>query len=153
MATVSNCSGLARLPLELVDNIFLEISSLAGLNNFFMVARFIYEHFKPRKERILLRVLQNQLGTVLADAQFLEVFKYSNPRSAASHLEHPRISGFEYRSLLPPNGYNMMPTIAELDQLFKAFYIFDSLTHIYIKAFLQQITNVPKAAKIPISNA
>src|SRR4051812_36525472 len=74
-----NHSYLGALAPELLDNILLEIDSVRALGNFITTSRFVHRHFEKRKEPIVFRVIQNELGPVVTDARFLRVFPYTKP--------------------------------------------------------------------------
>jgi len=67
-------SSLESLAPELIDLILCEVTSISDLANFILSSRTIYTRFELRKQIILLRVLQNELGPVFVDARFLYRF-------------------------------------------------------------------------------
>lgn len=70
---------LGALAPELLDNIFFEMDSVRTLSNFITTSCFVHRRFERRKEPIIFRVLQNELGPVLTGARFLRVFPYADP--------------------------------------------------------------------------
>lgn len=68
---------LATLPAELLDMVVFELDSIRDLANFIITSRVVYQRFKAQKKAVLLTVLHNELGPVMADARFLQVCHYT----------------------------------------------------------------------------
>ncbi len=99
----ASCCCLSALPAELVDVIFFEIDSVRALASFITTSRSIYHCFKPRKRAILFRVLQNELGPILTDAQFLSVFPYADPTDLG-YYEWIHAMAAVYKDMLGGDG-------------------------------------------------
>lgn len=64
-------SHLGGLPPELFDKVLFEINAIRDLAQFIPTARFVYHRFRLQRRAVFFRVLQNELGPVLADAMFV----------------------------------------------------------------------------------
>ncbi|ROV94052.1 hypothetical protein VMCG_08254 [Cytospora schulzeri] len=82
-------SYLGALAPEVVDIILTQVDSVRDLGNFVTTCHFVHQCFEARREPLIHRVLQNELGPVLTDARFLRIFHYADP-SGPLHLRHGR---------------------------------------------------------------
>ncbi|SPO03605.1 uncharacterized protein DNG_06288 [Cephalotrichum gorgonifer] len=64
---------------ELIDNILFQIDSPNALINFITTSRFIHRCYQNRRDHLIVRLLQNELGPVLTDAKFLTICPYAVP--------------------------------------------------------------------------
>ncbi|KAK4154682.1 hypothetical protein C8A00DRAFT_32502 [Chaetomidium leptoderma] len=124
---------LGALPPELFDKIFFELDSLCDLANFIAASRF---------RAILLGVLQNVLGLVLADARFLFLFPYSDPTNLERYHDSVHTMAAVYRDMLLCGGINggedvwgnAAPSLGELTQLCRTLRTINFLVDVYVAA-------------------
>ena len=140
----ASCSCVGGLPAELVDIIFLEIDSVRALASFITTSRFIYQCFEPRKSAILFRVLQNELGPVLTDAQFLSEFPYADPRDQG-YYDWIHAMAAVYKDMLGGDGGmgggseggTAAPTLLGLTTLCRTLHQINFLADTYVVAQLR----------------
>ncbi|KAK3898135.1 hypothetical protein C8A05DRAFT_47461 [Staphylotrichum tortipilum] len=100
---------LGALPPEVFDKLFSELDAIHSLASFILTARFVYHRFRPRRETILFRVLQNELGPALPDARFLFVFPYADPADDEHYYDWLYVMAAVYRDMLPrPKGLGVL---------------------------------------------
>ncbi|AEO61524.1 hypothetical protein MYCTH_2311755 [Thermothelomyces thermophilus ATCC 42464] len=135
-------SHLGALPPELFDKIFFELDTIRDLANFIVTARFVYHRFSARRQTILFRVLQNELGPALPDARFLFVFPYSDPTDEVLYHEWIYVMAGVYRDMLAGGeghgvrGYPGPPTVEELTELCRTLHLINFITDTYVTAQL-----------------
>ena len=83
------------------EKIFFELDTIRDLANFIVTARFVYRGFRARRQTILLRVLQNELGPALPDARFLFVFPYADPADELRYHDWIHVMAGVYQDMLP----------------------------------------------------
>ncbi len=93
---------LGALPRELLDCVFSEFETLADLVRFIRSARFVYRRYEARQRTVLWRVLRNELGPVLVDAQFLNMFPYADPSDWEHYYDYMASMAVVYRDMLKP---------------------------------------------------
>ncbi|KAL2175394.1 uncharacterized protein P884DRAFT_262602 [Thermothelomyces heterothallicus CBS 202.75] len=131
---------LGALPPELFDRIFFELDRIRDLANFIVTARFVYHRFSARRQTILFRVLQNELGPALPDARFLFVFPYSDPTDKVLYYEWIHVMAGVYRDMLAGGeghgvrGYPGPPTVEELTELCRTLHLINYITDTYVTA-------------------
>jgi hypothetical protein len=84
----------------LFDKILSEINAIRDLAQFIPTARFVYQRFRVQRRVVLFRVLQNELGPVLADARFLFVFPYSDTIDCGKYMERLSVMTAIYHGML-----------------------------------------------------
>jgi hypothetical protein len=89
---------LGALPRELLDCVLFEFETVADLARFIRTARFVYR--RARRPAVLWRVLQNELGPVLADAKFLNMFPYADPTDRENYYDYMNSMAVVYRDML-----------------------------------------------------
>ncbi|KAK4245972.1 hypothetical protein C7999DRAFT_42579 [Corynascus novoguineensis] len=131
---------LGGLPSELFDKILFEINSIRDLAHFIATARFAYQRFKVQRRAVLFRVLQNELGPVLADARFLFMFPYSDPTDQVRYMKWLSLMADVYHGLLrggntedgiPIQG-DTIPHLEELKALCRTLYQINFIADIYV---------------------
>ena len=130
---------------EVIDNIFSHVDSVRSLGNFITTCRFIHRCFEGREATILLRILQNGLGPVLADAMFLRIMPSQDPNEyQTSRLA--RIQGMApvYMKMLGDGGPSRgrggdvpVPSFAELANLCPTLRSVNFLADTYFTAQLR----------------
>jgi hypothetical protein len=130
---------LETLPSELIHSILVYMDSLRDLGNFIITACFMNRHFEGGKRRIMFRVLQNELGTVLADARFLYLFPYSDPGSTPHqqivYWDHIHTMTAVYRDMLRiGEEVTSIPSVEELTQLCRTLRKMNFLASAYFAA-------------------
>ncbi|AEO53747.1 hypothetical protein MYCTH_2122615 [Thermothelomyces thermophilus ATCC 42464] len=135
---------LGGLPSELFDKILFEINSIRDLAHFIATARFAYQRFRLQRRAVLFRVLQNELGPVLADARFLFVFPYSDPTDQVRYIEwlhlmadvyHGMLRGGNTEDGMPIQG-DALPHLEELKALCRTLHQINFIADMYITARL-----------------
>ncbi len=141
-------AGLARLPAELFDKILFDVDTVRDLARFIAAARFVYRRFSIQRRVVLFCVLQNELGPVLGDVEFLFVFPYTDPRADhAAYIEWLRLMAVVYRDLLRDGnarsgsgmrvrGSDALPTLEGLTGLCHTLYKINFLADMYVTARL-----------------
>ncbi|KAL7926960.1 hypothetical protein ACQKWADRAFT_94127 [Trichoderma austrokoningii] len=129
---------LSALAPELVDNILIHLDSIRTLSNFVAASRFIYQRFTGRRELLILGVLQNQLGPVLADARFLSRLSYATPGSAPRecilYWDKMYDMAAVYKDLLYRGGDDTDLGFAALTQQCHTLYQINFISDAYIAA-------------------
>ncbi|ODA79663.1 hypothetical protein RJ55_05257 [Drechmeria coniospora] len=158
--TASNVLG-GTLSVELVIEIFLNITSIRDLGHLFTASRFLYRCFLSRKRQIIFAVLQSELGPVLTDARFLERFPYKGPEQAYQPSEHrdwihdmtARYMGMLSRGADDPRreDAHTLPTADELDALCFTLSAMNFLSDVYFAAQRRCFGGAVAAAAPPSS--
>jgi hypothetical protein len=133
------------LPSELFDKILSEINTIRDLARFIATARFVYQRFRAQRRAVLFRVLQIELGPVLADARFLFVFPYSDPTDQERYSEWLHLMASVYTDLLrgsnntehgvPLRG-DALPPLEELKALCRTLHHINFIADMYATARL-----------------
>ncbi|KAK3900078.1 hypothetical protein C8A05DRAFT_36290 [Staphylotrichum tortipilum] len=97
-----NACHLGALPRELLDCVFFDFDAIADLARFIRTARFVYRRYEARQRVVLWRVLQNELGPVLVDAQFLDMFPYADPADWEHYYDYMSSMAVVYQDMLKP---------------------------------------------------
>ncbi|KAK3293728.1 uncharacterized protein B0H64DRAFT_444970 [Chaetomium fimeti] len=127
---------LGGLPSELFDKILFEIDAVRDLAHFITTARFVYQRFTIQRRAVLFRVLQNELGPVLADARFLFIFPYSDPTDQVRYIEWLYVMTDVYHSMLQGGTEGALPNLEELKGLCRTLYQINFIADIYVTARL-----------------
>ena len=156
----ASCSCLGALPAELVDIIFFEIDSVRALASFITSSRSIYRCFEPRKRAILFRVLQNELGPILTDAQFLSAFPYADPTDLG-YYEWIHAMAAVYKNMLSEDdgmggssgGGTADPSLQGLTTLCRTLHQINFLAHTYVATQLRSFGGEASRAHTGIDSA
>ena len=101
-------SHIHALTPELIFCILYEIDSLKALFYFIIASRSAHKCFKSRRNPTILRVLQNEIGSVLKDASFLTLLPYANPGSSTeswiTYWDRLHNMAAVYRKILDGDG-------------------------------------------------
>ena len=132
---------------ELLDTIFSQLASPRDLMNIIMASKTMLEYFTVQKEVWIYQALQNQLGPVLTEAEFLIQFPYAN------HIEdknlhcrnlHDKIETYlamqkaaEESKLI---GRRQPPSMEDLATMCHTFYAIDALFNSYRSTYLYTYT-------------
>ncbi|KAF4979371.1 hypothetical protein FZEAL_4412 [Fusarium zealandicum] len=117
---------LDNLAPEIIDHILFQMDSVRALGNLITVSHFIHRCFQRRKEQVILCVLQNELGLIMADAKILSVFPYRYP----SH--DPRADAVILRTMLDRRRSGAPFSYAELMGLCATLHQINFLTDAYV---------------------
>lgn len=127
---------LSALAPELIDNILFEVDPVRALGNLTLASRHVHQCFEERKHGIIWRVLQNELGPVLADARFLRLFPYmdrgDSPEKRMAYWDGIQNMAAMYRAMLGSDDV-AVPSFAELTQLCGSLHKMNFLASTYIK--------------------
>ncbi|KAK4118232.1 hypothetical protein N657DRAFT_667272 [Parathielavia appendiculata] len=140
---------LGGLPSELFDEILFEINSIRDLAHFIATARFVYQRFRVQRRAVLFRVLQNELGPVLAHARFLFVFPYPGPTDQVRYIQWLRLMA----SNIPIQG-DALPHLEELRALCRTLHQINLIADMYVTARLASFdlgggSGTPATAPLP----
>ncbi|KAK4098457.1 hypothetical protein N658DRAFT_488355 [Parathielavia hyrcaniae] len=135
---------LGGLPSELLDKILFEINAIRYLGRFIATARFVYQRFNVHRRAVLFRVLQNELGPVLADARFLFVFPYSDFTEHPSYIEWLHLMAGVYHDLLRESDskddtaiqHDTLPYLEELKSICRTLHQVNFIADMYARARL-----------------
>ncbi|OIW30572.1 hypothetical protein CONLIGDRAFT_283945 [Coniochaeta ligniaria NRRL 30616] len=149
--------SLSALSPELIDNILLEIDSVYALGNFIIASRYVRRCFQGRKHVVVWRVLQNELGPVLKDAEFLRLLPHANPGNSTGDQYRDWVQNMAavYREILRGSGrgraggYVTVPSFAELIELCRTLHTMNFLASTYITAQLRSFSGSEAAAAPP----
>ncbi|KID87720.1 hypothetical protein MGU_05369 [Metarhizium guizhouense ARSEF 977] len=107
------------------------MDSVRALGNLTLASRYVHQCFKGRKHDIIWRVLQNELGPVLADARFLRLFPYmdrgDSPEKRMAYWDGIHNMAAVYRAMLGSDD-ETAPSVTELTQLFGSLHKMNFLT-------------------------
>jgi hypothetical protein len=130
----------------LVDKILFEIDAIRDLARFIATTRFVYQRFSVQRRAVLFRVLQNELGPVLADARFLFVFPYSDPTDHAQYIDWLRLMTNVYHGMLrggqnteddtPAIQGDALPHLEELKAVCRTLHQINFIADMYATARL-----------------
>ncbi|GAB1318398.1 F-box domain-containing protein [Madurella fahalii] len=146
---------LTSLPPELVDMLFSEMDSVRDLGNFITTCRFIYASFQGRKASIIFRVLQNELGAVVIDALFLQIFPYADPGDPGKWMTYwdgTHTATAVYRDMLnsgQDGRRDACPSLVELTDLCRALHNMNFLASVYIATQLRSFGTKGLVAALP----
>lgn len=146
---------LASLAPELFDNILFEIDSVRALSNLITTSRFICRRFEWRREHVIFRVLQNELGPVLTDARFLRVFPYADPgrdpEDRPDYWDGIHTMATVYMNMLAgrERAATALPNQQELTELCQTLYNVNFLAEAYISSRLRQFGSAGPATAPP----
>ncbi|KAF5006086.1 hypothetical protein FDECE_7516 [Fusarium decemcellulare] len=129
---------LSALPPELIDTILIYLDSTRTLGNVITTSRFIYRRFTARPGPFILSALQNELGPVLADAQFLSRLSYTNPGSKPeewiAHWDKMHDMAAIYKDLMCRGGDATDSGFAVLTRQCHTLYQMSLISDVYIAA-------------------
>lgn len=147
MADEGNPCYLAALSPELIDNILSHLDSVRTLGSFINTSRFVHRCFDGREETVILRVLRNELGLVLADAMFLRLLPYpgpiNTPEGRTARLDNIKNITPIYGKMLGDGGPSAgggkatAPSFAELVELCRTLHSMNFLASTYFAAQLR----------------